>query len=199
MNNYEYIISSLPVLSSDWKASKGIDYDEILSMIRSQCSKKDNALIDTLTGGFDEEKLGKEFYEEACSSKNSFIKEYFTYDLKMRNAKVRYLNGQLGRPADQDIFCEPESTEEEKELMSSVFNTGDILERERGVDNLMWEKLDEMTLFNYFDISVILSFIAKLHIIERWLRLDEATGREMFRRLVMEVKGTFKGVHYEEE
>lgn len=198
MNNYEYIIASLPVLSKDWKTSKGLDCDEVISMIRSQCSKKDNALIDILTGGFDDEKLGKEFYDEACSSRNSFIKEYFTYDLKLRNAKVRYLNGQLGRPADQDIFCDPETSADEKDLMSSVFSTDDILERERGVDNLMWEKLDSMTLFNYFDISVILCFIAKLHIIERWLRLDEATGREMFRKLVMEVKGTFEGVHYDE-
>lgn len=198
MNNYEYIIASLPVLSKDWKTSKGLDCDEVISMIRSQCSKKDNALIDILTSGFDDEKLGKEFYDEACSSRNSFIKEYFTYDLKLRNAKVRYLNGQLGRPADQDIFCDPETSADEKDLMSSVFSTDDILERERGVDNLMWEKLDSMTLFNYFDISVILCFIAKLHIIERWLRLDEATGREMFRKLVMEVKGTFEGVHYDE-
>lgn len=198
MNNYEYIIASLPVLSKDWKTSKGLDCDEVISMIRSQCSKKDNALIDILTSGFDDEKLGKEFYDEACSSRNSFIKEYFTYDLKLRNAKVRYLNGQLGRPEDQDIFCDPETSADEKDLMSSVFSTDDILERERGVDNLMWEKLDSMTLFNYFDISVILCFIAKLHIIERWLRLDEATGREMFRKLVMEVKGTFEGVHYDE-
>ncbi len=199
MNNYEYIIASLPVLSSDWKLSKGIDYEGIIDMIRSQCSKKDNVLIDTLTNGFDEEKLGKEFYDEACSSKNGFISEYFSFDLKVRNAKVRYLNNALGRPADQDIFSDPVSTPEETERISSLFTTNDILERERGIDNLMWEKVDEMTLFNYFDMSVILGFIAKLHIITRWLKLDEETGREMFSRLVSEVKGTYQGVQYDEK
>lgn len=198
MNNYEYIIASLPVLSSDWKSSKGVDYDEIISMIRSQCSKKDNLLIDSLTDGFNEERLNEQFYQKSLSSRNNFIKEYFTLDLKLRNAKVRYLNEQLERPEDQDIFNDIYCTPEEKARMDAIFNTKDILERERGVDNLMWEKIDEVTLFNYFDINVILAFIAKLHIITRWIRLDEKTGREMFHRLVSEVKGTFKGVEFTE-
>lgn len=198
MNNYEYIIASLPVLSSDWKSSKGLDYEGVIEMIRSQCSKKDNAIVGMLTDGFDDGKLCKEFYDEACSSRCSFIRDYFTFDLKVRNAKVRYLNGQLGRPADQDVFSDPECTPEEQERIASVFATDDLIEREKGIDNLMWEKIDQMTLFNYFDIDVILGFVAKLHIITRWLKLDEETGREMFRKLVSEVKGTFEGVHYEE-
>lgn len=198
MNNYEYIIASLPVLSSDWKVSKGIDTDEILGMIRSQCSKKDNAVIDSLTDGFDETCLNEAFYEKVLSSKNNFLKAYFSQDLKLRNAKVRYLNKQLGRPEDQDIFKEIDCSAEESARIDGIFNTGDILERERGIDNLMWEKIDEVTLFNYFDINVILAFIAKLHIISRWLKLDEKTGREMFRSLVSEVRGTFKGVEYTE-
>ena len=36
-------------------------------------------------------------------------------------------------------------------------------------------------------------------IIQRWLKLDEQTGREMFRRLVEEVRGTFKGVEYNDK
>lgn len=198
MNNYEYIIASLPVLSTDWKAFKSLDCDGIISMIRSQCSKKDNALIDILLDGYDDGKLGKEFYEQACSSRNSFIREYFTFDLKLRNAKVRYLNGRLGRPADEDIFCDPETTPEEKAAMENLFDGDDILSKEKRVDDLMLERINGMTLFNYFDINAILGFIAKLHIIERWLRLDEQAGREMFRKLVMEVKGTFNGVQYDE-
>ena len=39
----------------------------------------------------------------------------------------------------------------------------------------------------------------KMMIIRRWLILDEATGREMFKKLVDEVRGTFKGVEYNEK
>ncbi len=198
MNNYEYIIASLPVLSKDWKASKGIDCNEIVSQIRQQCSKKDNELIDLLEDGHDNSKLGKEFYDKALASKNKFIREYFTFDLKMRNAKVRYLNTALGRDENQDIFADPECKPEEKEKLDSVFTSNDILERERNIDNLMWETIDSITLFDYFDIDAILGFIARLYIIGRWLKLDEKTGREMFRKLVSEVRGTYSGVKYNE-
>jgi hypothetical protein len=60
----------------------------------------------------------------------------------------------------------------------------------------MWEKISSLTLFNYFDITVILAFITKLNIVARWFKLDEQTGREMFKKLVDEVRGTFKGVEY---
>jgi hypothetical protein len=40
--------------------------------------------------------------------------------------------------------------------------------------------------------------VTKLHIVDRWLALDEEKGRELFRKLVQEVKGTFKGVNYTE-
>ena len=62
----------------------------------------------------------------------------------------------------------------------------------------MWDKIPEITTFNYFDLEAVLAFVAKLHIIDRWLALDEEAGRAMFRTLVNEVRGTFKGVEYVE-
>ena len=58
----------------------------------------------------------------------------------------------------------------------------------------MWEKIDNLTTFDYFDIEAILGFIAKLQIVMRWRRLDPQTGREMFSRLVNEVRGSYTGV-----
>ena len=63
----------------------------------------------------------------------------------------------------------------------------------------MWAKIDEILIFDYFDIDVILGFVAKMKIADRWLLLDEDAGREMFRRLVQDIRGTFKGVEYNEK
>lgn len=198
MNNYEYIIASLPVVSKDWKASKDLDCQDILAQIRSQCSKRDNALIDLLADGFDDAKLDRDFYVKALASRNRFIREYFTFDLKLRDAKVRYLNAALGREPDQDIFMDPECTPEEKAVLNAAFAAKDLLERERNIDDLMWEKIGSIIFFDLFSIDMILGFIARLHIVERWLSLDEETGREMFRKLVDEVRGTYSGVKYNE-
>jgi hypothetical protein len=113
----------------------------------------------------------------------------------------------LGRPAGKDVLSFPEETDqkvldavseefEEAADLDTVLNLGDILSRERGIDDLVWEKIDNLTTFNYFDIDAILGFIAKLNIVARWFKLDEQTGREMFKKLVDEVRGTFKGVEY---
>ena len=72
----------------------------------------------------------------------------------------------------------------------AVLEQSDILSRERGLDKLLWEKAEELTRMDLFDIDVILSFIAKLKITDRWNKLDPRTGREMFRKLVQEIRNT---------
>lgn len=212
MNNYHYIIAGLPALARDWKFSEG-NFESFLEEIREGCSDKDRALIGWLERGFDDSSLNEGFYREALSCRNAFIREYFTFDLNVRNAKTRYLNKALGRPVEKDvIIIESEDGEtaagmfrdlkfpeefEEAARLDAVLQGKDILARERGIDDLMWEKIDSLTTFNYFDINVLLGFLCKLHIISRWARLDEQTGREMFRKLVDEVRGTFSGVRYD--
>jgi hypothetical protein len=206
MNNYEYIITSLPDITTGWKFGEKTPEDYI-EEITSLCSEKDKTAIDFLLEGFDDTKLAPEFYITAITHKNRFIREYFLFDLNVRNAKVKYLNAALGRPAGKDVLTFSDETPqsvldaveaefEEAAALETVFNLGDILSRERGIDDLMWDKISALTTFHYFDIEVILGFVAKLNIVARWFRLDEQTGREMFKKLVDEVRGTFKGVEY---
>ncbi len=197
MNNYEYIIASLPAVSLDCKSSDKPDGDAIIAEIRENLSASDTAKFDLLLKGFDGNELTPEFYDNVLDK--GFLGEYFKFDLAVRNAKVRYLNNALGRPSDQDIFLDLEEEYEEQPAVEAALNTADILGRERALDDLMWNKIDSLTTFDYFNLDAILGFTAKLHIIERWLNLDEAAGREMFRRLIAEVRGTFKGVEYNEK
>jgi hypothetical protein len=206
MANYEYIVASLPDITTGWKfGEKGPE--DYIEEIASLCSDKDRKLIEFLMSGYLEENLNAGFYSEALTHKDAFIREYFRFDLNVRNAKVKYLNKALGRDAEKDVLLFGEDTPqavldaaaeefEEAADLETILNTGDILSRERGIDDLMWEKIDSLTTFNYFDIDAILGFITKLNIVARWYMLDEQTGREMFKRLVDEVRGTFKGVEY---
>ena len=199
MDNYEYLVAGLPVLSSDWTSQPKLSAAALIEEIRSLSSDKDNALFDTLLGGYEEENFTPEFYRKVLSHPNSFIREFFRFDLNLRNAKVRYLNDSLGRPADKDIFYEEEDAEfEEAPQVRSILYGTDLLARERGLDNLMWEKIGELNTFDYFNVNALLGYIAKLKIIDRWLSLDEQAGREMFRKLVEEIRGTFKGVEFNE-
>ena len=214
MTNYEYIIASLPVLPRDWKSAQGLDPDAIVSFIKSQCDSRDSLLVEQVLEGFDHSALGEKFYREALGErprpsdffsaeprpvlppKNAFVKGYFTFDLHVRNEKVRFLNKALGRARGQDIFLEPEGEFPEREQVKAILAEEDILARERDLDMLMWNKASNLATFDYFDIDAVLSFLVRLKITARWLALDEKTGMELFRRLVDEVRGTFKGIDF---
>ncbi len=197
MNNYEYIISSLPAISLDWKFGEGTSFDTYVGWIKSQLSDSDIKVVDRLLDGFKDENLNREFYEAALKDKERFIKEYFTFDLNVRNGKARFLNKAFERPIDQNTINLEVGEFTELQRLDEVLNAPNLLSRERGLDSMMWEKILQITTFNYFDLDAILGFIARLHIIDRWFALDEKTGREMFHRLVDEVRGTSKGVNYE--
>jgi len=197
MNNYEYIIASLPVLAPDDR--EGPDFDSAVGQISDLLSEKDRAQLDLLLKGFDDDTLGEDFYKEALQSRCRFIKEYFNFDLAVRDAKVRYLNRALGRPAGEDIFMEAEGEIEEMPRVELILSREDILQREKDLDNLMWEKIDTITTFDYFDLDAVLAFVTKLRIISRWMVLDEENGRAMFRKLVSEVRGTFGGVRFNDK
>lgn len=194
MDNYEYIIASLPVIEQDNRNARDLDVPGIHAMILEQLSGRDKASFELLLSGFDPEKLDVGFYRSALADHSDFIKGYFTYDLNVRNTKVEYLNSELGRPAGTDIMlldedADPEEFEGKAEVMA-VLSQQDIPGRERGLDDLMWKKCEELTLMHVFDMDVILGFTARLQIIDRWLKLDPETGRELFRKLVNEIRNS---------
>ena len=196
MGNYEYIVSSLPAISPEWKFGEGKSFDGFVAWIRSQLGSSDVKALDVLLQGYDEGKLGRDFYEAALKHGNRFIREFFTFDLNVRNVKARFLNKAFGFPEDGDTIPIPTGEFPEASALDGILSTADLLAREHGLDSLYWDKISEITTFNYFDLDAILGMVAKLHIIDRWSSLDEETGREMFVRLIREVRGTFGDVEY---
>ena len=165
-----------------------------MQSIREQLSEKDNGLVDLLLSGYESDNLDAGFYHEALHHRNRFIREFFEYDLNLRNIKVEYLNRSLGRPEGMDTVS-PEgwdgSAFDGRQEIMAVLEGDDILKRERGLDDLMWRKIDEITVMDVFDMEAILGFIAKLKIIDRWDKLDPDTGHDLFRRLVEEIRATY--------
>ena len=213
MSNFEYIISSLPYLTMDFKYAGQAGFNSVISDIKRDLDEKDQGLVEFLLKGFSDKELNADFYAAALKHRNRFLREYFRFDLNLRNAKVRYLNAQLGREPDQDVMTgeDPEAEDvdidgfrftggefEEALKVDNILADKDLVSREKGLDDLLWDKIDSLSTFHYFDIEAVLAYIAKLHIVTRWLNLDEEVGRDVFRRLLKDVRGTYKGVKYSE-
>lgn len=196
MANYEYIIASVPSLSIDWKTGEGRILDGYLPWIKSQLSEKDSKTVDTVVEGFGEDNLNREFYEAALKSPSRFIREYFSFDLKFRNAKARFLNRAFGRPEAKDTIGIETGEFLEAAKVEETMSMKDILARERALDSIRWDKISELTTFDYFDLDAILGLVAKMLLVDRWRFLDEESGRDMFYTLIAETRGTYGGVRY---
>ena len=215
MSNFEYIIASLPYLTTDFKYAGGQGFESVIEEIKENLGEKDTEALDFLLKGLKGSELNPDFYAEALKHSSKFIRSYFSFDLNLRNAKVRYLNRQLGREEEQDVITGQGSDEdqnldtdlyrfrpgdfEEEVRVETALSQSDLLSREKELDDIAWEKIGHLETFHYFDLTAVLAYVAKLHIVNRWLALDEETGRELFQKLVQEVKGTFKGVKYNEQ
>ncbi|MBQ7194289.1 MAG: DUF2764 family protein [Bacteroidales bacterium] len=198
MNNYEYIVASLPILSRDPKSAAGFDSAEVIEEIRSQFSTADKELLDMLLHSRVESGMTREFYLEAGKCSSRFLREYLRFDMDVRNTKAAWLNKAFSRPASQDlIILDEESEAESVEGLDSILSGSDLLERERGLDALYWDKIEALTVFDYFDADAILGFVAKLLIVDRWLKLDEKTGRELFGKLVRDMRENAPEIKFE--
>lgn len=194
MNNYEYIVASLPVIEPGSRLGSSSAANAIIDDIREQLSNKDNALVTMLLDGFDPEKLNAGFYRACLGSGSRFLREYFLFDLFLRNTKVEYLNASLGRPEGKDVLLLEELEDyefEQKEEIVEILSGTDIIGREKGLDMAIWEHVEEVTTMDVFDMDAILGFIARLKIIDRWGKLDPETGADLFRRLIKEIRATY--------
>ncbi|MBS7274239.1 MAG: DUF2764 family protein [Bacteroidales bacterium] len=199
MNNYEYIVASLPVVNQD--NPSGLDVDAIIEEIREQLSSSDRSLLDLFLKGYDQDSLGRDFYLQTRSSGNRFIRDFFNLDLAVRNARVAYINSSLGRPESQDIVILDEEGQAEEEICSGldeILRDSDILRKERAMDNYIFARIDEMSCFDLFNLNFILATVAKLKIVQRWIKLDPVEGEKMFREMVGRIRSTYdnKKQHY---
>lgn len=198
MENYHYIIAGLPelVLNSD---NKGFSYDSVKESIYHSSSNKDRRLIEWFEFGNIEENLSPHFYSAAMRSKNRFIRLYFALDLEIRNRKVDFVAEKLGKESSNYKIgicnkVDLNFTQEQIQKLNEIFANKNILEKEQMLDKFKWDYINGLYPYGVFNMDVILAFLAKGKLIDRWNKLDSETGRQMFQKLVDEVRGTFQGI-----
>ena len=189
MDNYVYIVAGLPELTSGFENTE-FDYAAVKESIMELLSESDQQLVELMEEGFDESTLGADFYAKAAESKNRFIREYFYFDGRLRNLKVNYLANRLGKDSHPYLVNLDEADFEEEKQIQDILSNADFVQREQKMDELKWEKASDIARIDYFNMNAILAFLVKAKTVQRWAELDPAKGQEMFKKLVMEIRGT---------
>ncbi|MDY0343598.1 MAG: DUF2764 family protein [Lentimicrobium sp.] len=155
-----------------------------------------------------ENELTTFYYEEMLALKYGFLRKWFTFELNLKNALLVITAKNNDIPYDKQIIQANKAavkiarsnardlglTSEWPwiEKLLQISEMPDLLARERAIDLMRWEFLDEYNIFKYFSLEVLLAYYIKLSIIERWLKLDKATGEEMFRQLLDDLQNSYE-------
>lgn len=193
MNNYHYIIAGLPELFPDFPAHR-FSYEETSAAIKEQLSDADRKKVEWLEYGFEPANLSHYFYHTLKKQKSKLLQEYFLLDKAIRNASVKYISAAEGKESGIKYLLTPEEPSDlfDATRINSIFKISNLIERELEMDKYRWEKINDIIQWHYFDMEVILAFLAKGMIIRRWLALDSEKGALLFRTYVDEIRGTFQ-------
>ncbi|MDR1222150.1 MAG: DUF2764 domain-containing protein [Tannerella sp.] len=151
-----------------------------------------------------EDRLSSLYYHEAMQCENKFMALWFELNLNIGNVMTAYNCRKYGLDGDDYIIGDTETAKILRRSGVRDFNTGnapdymseliriieedDFMMREKRLDVLRWNWLEEETFFKPFGIESVIAYLLQLEMIERWLVLDKAYGEKTFRRLVAEMK-----------
>lgn len=144
--------------------------------------------------------LWTRYYDECAKSDCRFINSWYGFDMELRNISTAYTARKLGREIAPELMGQADmltslsrssaidfglkSEVDYTDRLIQILDEKNMLDKERRFDILRWDKSDEFSDFDYFNINKVLSYCVKLNIIHRWLALDKATGTKMFEALI---------------
>ncbi len=154
-----------------------------------------------------EDQLVSLYYEFLSQSNNDFLKSYYSFNLHINNI-ITALNARKHKIKNKNIYVGDnpvvdalkQSTLKDFGLSAefpvieqilNIFENEDLVKREKSTDMLKWNYMEELNTFNYFTIEIILSYIIKLQMAERWIKLDEEEGEKLFEGLIKDLNKSF--------
>lgn len=159
-------------------------------------SPEDTALL--------EDHLAALYYEYAMNNGNEFVSSWFEFNLTLNNILVAFTARKYKWEVAQHIIgstevCETLRTSSVRdfglsgevnclEALIKISEIADLVEREKKLDSLRWNWVEETTFFDYFTIERIFAFLLQLEMIERWGALDREKGNQLFRSIIESLK-----------
>lgn len=186
---------------------KGFDADAVYGTVRRELSRKDRRAAGLLWSLADiyglERRRIEQLYGFCAASKCAYLREWARFDRNLRNvvaAHTARMKGRvvadslltiegdevaltLGKSSAADFNLRGELDYIDR-LLAALGDEASIVEKERTIDLVRWEKADSMAEGDTFGVPTILAYLVKVAIIGRWVKLDPQTGREMYERLV---------------
>lgn len=149
-------------------------------------------------------------YEQGLHCKNKFVREWFAYNMDVNNVLAATVAIKHGMDVQKVIVGDNEVAQELRKggamgknahlaalvpdlrEVVEIADIKDLMDREKHIDALRWQWLEDRTLFEVFNIEAVLAYYLKATILHRWDNLTIEEGEKVFRELVADMK---KGIN----
>lgn len=152
--------------------------------------------------------LSWRYYDYLQQSGNRLVREYAAYSLNLKNLEVALNARKHGREIVREIvgtnaFADALRASGSRdfglsadypyvEQVIAIMELEDLVERERRLDLMLWDFLEEAVKFEYFSFERVLSYMLRLMLLERWERMSPETGRRVFMELLERFRQGFQ-------
>ena len=151
--------------------------------------------------------------EKGMKAKRKFVRKWFEFNLNLNNVLAASVCQRHGYDPQEVIVGNNEVAQllrkggvaknanlaavlpELKDIIA-VSEIADLLDRERHIDALRWQWLEEQTRFKYFQIDNVLAYYLQAEILHRWDELTREQGEQIFRALLADLKKDVKDADY---
>ena len=147
-----------------------------------------------------EDRLTSLYFDYARGCKNEFVSQWFEYNLNINNILVALISrkyqwnvvdGVIGNTEICDALRTSGARDfgiaNEVDYFDTVLKISEeteLVEREKRLDLLRWNWMDDNSFFAYFSIEKLFVFIVQIEMIERWISLDKDMGNTIFRNII---------------
>lgn len=149
-----------------------------------------------------ENRLTELYYQWAMKCGNSVISNWFEFNLNLNNILAAYScrkhHVEVEVVGDNEVAENIKTSRQrdfgltgiidDLDVFQSLAEETDIFEREKKIDLLKWQWLEEQIFFKYFSIERVFAYLIKLDIIERWISLNPEQGEKKFREMINSLK-----------
>lgn len=152
--------------------------------------------------------LEEAFFNYLLSLNNEFLQEWYLLQYRINNLIAAINSKRHGYQIEEQIIGNDDFVEAlqrsnardfgltqefaETELVVAAMENKDLLAREKSIDQLRWNWIDDKVFFHYFTIERILAFMLQFEIAERWMKLEQETGRSMFESMLNKLNSSYE-------
>lgn len=148
--------------------------------------------------------INRFYYDYACSVDNQFVSEWYRFNMNVKNLLTACSLRKYALKADNAIIGENSVAQALRtsgsrdwglsmeldyfEDVMRIDQEQDLAKKEKMIDTLKWNWLEENSFFNYFTVEALFVFVSKLEIVNRWIKLDAELGNRVLRSIIADFK-----------